>query len=275
MKRGFTLIEVLVTMAIVSILAGIMVPAVWKMWESQEVQTTKERINALKLAMIGDKNLVQSGIRTSYGFVGDVGELPFGNATTLNGLKYLISNPAPAYPNWNGPYMGGFDPETFGDDAWGRKLRYTLRNDLDGFGNRHLSGEIRSSGLNGIFETDGDDVFVELSHREVAPTFRMQGNIAFSNLTGFHAGIAVKFRDPLSASGETTSTVTCTSTFTNFTTIVRDGTAPINLPIGKATITTKFYKNTNCTGTEDSSINQDYFISDNLSRLLINLPSVP
>jgi len=47
------------------------------------------------------------------------------------------------------------------------------------------------------------------------------------------------------------------------------------MPIGKATITAKFYKDTNCTGTEDSSINVDYFISDNLSRLLINLPSVP
>ena len=82
MKRGFTLIEVLVTMAIVSILAGIMVPAVWKFWESQDVQTTRERIKTLKLAMVGDRSLIQNGIRTSYGFVGDNGELPFANSSS-------------------------------------------------------------------------------------------------------------------------------------------------------------------------------------------------
>lgn len=276
MKRGFTLIEVLVTMAIVSILAGILVPAAWKMWETQEVQTTKERLTALKLAMIGDKNLVQNGIRTSYGFVGDVGELPFGNATTLGGLKYLVSNPTPSYPSWNGPYLTGFDPTTYAVDAWGRPFRYTLRNDLDGYGNRHLSGEIRSAGPNGIFETDGDDVFVELDSREVAPTYRMQGNIVFSNVTGTgpiqSAKVEVTFKDPLKASGETTSSSICTATFLNFTTIIRDGAVPMNLPIGKTTITTKLFKNSSCSGTAVGSA-FDYFVSDNLSRLLVNLPA--
>jgi len=199
--------------------------------------------------------------------------LPFGNATTLNGLKYLIANPAPSYQNWNGPYLSGFDPGTFAVDAWGRRFDYTLKNDLDGYGNRYLSGEIRSAGLDGI-AGNSDDIWVELSSREVAPTYRMQGNIIFANLTGtYHAGIVVTFRDPLKAGGESTSTPICTASFPNYTTIIRDGGVPVNLPVGKATITTKLYKNSNCTGTEVSSGTLDYFVSDNLSRLLVNLPA--
>jgi len=273
MKRGFTLIEILVTMAIVSILAGMMVPAVAKFWESQEVQTTKERLNALKSAMIGDKTLVQSGIRTSYGFVGDIGELPFGNATTLNGLKYLVSNPSPSYQNWNGPYLSGFDPESYAVDAWGRRFIYTLRNDLVGYGSRYLSGELRSAGLDGIVG-NSDDIWVELSNGEVAPTCRIQGNIVFPNLTGmYHAGIVISFRDPLKPGGESTNTAMCTPAFPNFSSIVRDGAVPINVPIGKASITTRLYKNSTCTGAEVSSGTLDYFVSDNLGRLLVNLPA--
>jgi prepilin-type N-terminal cleavage/methylation domain-containing protein len=274
MKRGFTLIEVLVTMAIISILAGIMVPAAWKMWENQEVQVTKERLNALKMALVGDKSLVQGGIRTSYGIVGDVGELPFGNATTLHGLKYLVSNPSPPYPNWNGPYLSGFDAGTYAVDAWGKAFRYTVRNDLDGYGNRHLSGEIRSAGQNSAFETDGDDIFVELNVKEVAPTYRMQGSVAFANLTGmYRASITVKFRDPLGTGGESTSPVVCLSTFPNYTTLIRIGTEPVKIPIGKATITTRLYKNSNCSGPEASSGTFDFFVSDNLSWLPVNPPA--
>lgn len=275
MKRGFTLIEVLVTLAIVSILAGMIVPAAWRLLEDQEVQATREKLNILKSALVGDKSLVQGGIRTSYGIVGDIGELPFGNATTLGGLKYLVSNPAPQYQNWNGPYLSSYDPATYAADAWGRPLIYTLRNDLDGYGNRHLSGEIRSAGIDGI-PGNSDDIFVELSSREVAPTYRMQGNIAFSNQTSYRAGIIVTFRDPLGPSGETTSTPICAKTFPNFTTIVRDVGAPTNLPIGKATISTKLYKNSSCAPiNEIGSLTIDYFVSDNLSRLFINLPTIP
>jgi hypothetical protein len=225
--------------------------------------------------MIGDKNLVQNGIRTSFGLVGDVGELPFGNASTLNGLKYLVANPSPAYPNWNGPYLSGFDPETYAVDAWGRHFIYSLRNDLDGYGNRHLSGELRSSGIDGI-PGNSDDIVVELRAKDVAPTYRMQGNITFSNLTGsYYAKITVKFKDPLKPQIELNGLSMCTPVFPNYTTIIRDGATPMNVPIGKANIIATLHKKTDCSEPSLRSSSLDFFVSDSISSLLVNLPTTP
>ena len=265
MKRGFTLIEVLVTMAIISILAGIMVPAVWKMWESQEILTTKERLNALKTAMVGDRSQIQNGIRTSYGFVGDYGELPVQGQLSTASLRTYIP--------------GGYHNDAY-NDAWGRPFRYTAYGSLPGYDGRFLSGEICSNGLDGV-TGNSDDICVQIPLAEVAPTHRIQGNFIFSNTTSFKsAHFAVTFKNQNEAGGEANGMSSgCKSkdvtAFPNFTTIFRNPANPLNLPIGKATIKVKAFRSSNCSGAESASGSMDYFVSDNLSRILINLPPVP
>lgn len=265
MKRGFTLIEVLVTMAIVSILAGIMIPTVWKFWENQEVQTTKERIINLKTAMIGDKHLVQNGIRTSYGYVGDFGELPVQGQLSTVSLR---------------PYIpGGYQNESY-NDAWGKRFKYTVYNNLAGYDGRFLSGNICSDGPDGTSSTS-DDICMDIPVSEVAPTHRIQGNFIFSNTTSYKsARFEVTFRNPNEPTNESTVPSGCKSrgsvAFPNFTTAFSTPATLVNLPIGKATIRALAYTNYNCSGSAVSTSGIfDYFVSDNVSRLLINLPPIP
>jgi general secretion pathway protein G len=294
-SKAFTLIEVMVVMAIISILAGMLVPSFWRFWESKEIATTKERMKELKRAMIGDPSIIQTGIRTSYGFVGDNGELPFGSSSSSSSLGYLVTRPnaASGYPHWNGPYMSGFDPAEFRKDAWGNTFSYYLCPSSD---NRYLSGAIRSGGPNGKLERNygdcdppddpnfcigdeigeiGDDICIALDLREIAPTNRIQGNFVFVNATGtYSASFAVKYRDPNESGGEKITVSGCKAkssvSFPNFTTIF-----PTYLPIGKVTISSKLYKNSFCTGAEAANSGfVDYFISDNISRFLVNLPPV-
>jgi hypothetical protein len=74
-------------------------------------------------------------------------------------------------------------------------------------------------------------------------------------------------------SGETTSATSCKRVFPNFSTTIRDGGVPVSLPIGRTAIVTELYNDSNCLSSSlIASGSIDYFVSDNISRLLVNLP---
>jgi hypothetical protein len=216
--------------------------------------------------MVGDKNLMQNGIRTSYGFVGDYGELPIQGQLSTASLRTYIP--------------GGYTAEAY-NDAWGRRFRYTVSSNLPGYEGRYLSGQICSDGLDGI-TGNSDDICVDIPVSEVAPTHRIQGNFVFSNITNSYnsARFELTFKNPNEATGESNGMQSGCKTkngtaFPNFTTLFSSPAAPLNLPIGKASIRAKAYTGTDCTGGESASGTMDFFVSDNLSRLFINLPTIP
>ncbi|PDS96769.1 type II secretion system protein GspG [Rhizobium sp. S9] len=100
--EGFTLVELLVVLAIIGLIAALVAPQVLKYLGSAKVDTTKAQIknieNALELYYI------------------DVGHYP----STEQGLEALARAPADGSP-WNGPYLkksGAFL------DAWGTAYQY-------------------------------------------------------------------------------------------------------------------------------------------------------
>jgi len=268
-------------MAVVSILAGIMVPAVWKFWEAQEVQTTKERLNALKLAMVGDKNLIQNGIRTSYGFVGDNGELPFANSSSSASLAFLVNRPASDYPHWNGPYLSGFDPAVYRKDAWGKSIDYRACMSAD---NRYLSGTLRSGGLDGILNAAydpcepsssttfclGDDICVPLDLKEVAPTDTVKGNVTIT-FTSAPVSHRIFVED---SGGLVTLSSNCIDLGASPSSPVFGlySAKGVRLPIGNARIYGKRHQIAGCADpTPLESQKYNMFISDGLSTMPYNL----
>lgn len=121
--RGFTLVEILMALLLISILAGIAVPQFIDFSGSAATGVTQERLNELKSAIIGDPRLVENGVFLKPGFEAQLGSLP----TTLNDLVTQG-----AYPNyspftkkgWRGPYVSNSTSD-WNLDSWKQPIVYT------------------------------------------------------------------------------------------------------------------------------------------------------
>jgi general secretion pathway protein G len=99
--RGFTLIEILVVIAIIAMLMAVVGPAVMN-----RLGGAKSKTAVIQIADL-DKSLDL--------FKLDVGRYP----TNMEGLQALVTAPATA-GGWNGPYLQGSLPS----DPWGNPYHY-------------------------------------------------------------------------------------------------------------------------------------------------------
>ena len=133
-QRGFTLIELLVVIAILSLLIGLVAPAMIR-----QLGSAKHKIAEQSIARIG-------GILDIYRI--DVGSYP----STQQGLQALAVRPSAA-AGWNGPYIKDADEL---NDPWGRPYQY--RNPSSRPGHDY---DIISLGADGKPGGDGEDADLE------------------------------------------------------------------------------------------------------------------
>jgi general secretion pathway protein G len=99
--RGFTLLELLVVVAIIALLAAYVGPKYFSQVGKSEQSVARAQIEAFSRAL-GAYRL-------------DVGRFP----TTEEGLSSLVTRP-PTAQRWNGPYLERAVP----NDPWGRPYQY-------------------------------------------------------------------------------------------------------------------------------------------------------
>lgn len=122
-NSGFTLIEVVLVIVIMGILVATALNSVSNLSDTVKIEMTKNEMDILARAITGNPNLNNNGIRTDFGYVGDVGALP-------SSLSNLLTNPG-GYATWKGPY---FDNEfsqitdDYNKDAWGENYTYSSAN---------------------------------------------------------------------------------------------------------------------------------------------------
>jgi prepilin-type N-terminal cleavage/methylation domain-containing protein len=123
---GFTLIEVIVVIAVVSILASMAVPFVAKILDQSREEATRKQMEEMHRAIMGDPKA------PTVGYLADLGRLPVTLAQlNTQGTQPGVTTVAPPTGlgivryGWQGQYVKvGFSPTAYLTDGWGTALVY-------------------------------------------------------------------------------------------------------------------------------------------------------
>lgn len=177
-RSGFTIIEVIVVLAVVAALVGVLAPLGFQFLESRREDATREQMLAIKRAIVGNAALREAGgprllesEQRDFGFNGDLGGLPDSLPQLLmqgNQPAFQVDSASGLAAGWRGPYLERQNPAEADDvfrDAFGRPLLYA-RKDTTADDGTEWVGFIRSGGADRSLGTP-DDVIVPILPEEV------------------------------------------------------------------------------------------------------------
>jgi len=119
-ESGFTFIELVIVIVILGVFVTVATRTIDTSIDASRQAEAEDELNRLAIATVGNDKLASGGMRTDFGYVGDVGALP-------PSLDYLASNPG-GYATWNGPYIRDNFVENSADyktDPWGVVYSYS------------------------------------------------------------------------------------------------------------------------------------------------------
>ena len=115
-QGGYSLIEIIIVIIILGILASVAMQPLESTNVIIRTEETKTEMASLAFAITGNPELISNGVRTDYGYIGDIGALP-------PNWDALVTNPG-GFATWRGPYIQDDFAATaanveFKYDAWG------------------------------------------------------------------------------------------------------------------------------------------------------------
>jgi len=144
-RNGFTLLELVVVIAVIGILVAAVTPSVVQQIMDSRIEGTRSEAQSLFDAMVGKP------ADGRFGFVGDLGRLPasFTELAQQGGLPaFTTSTTRGVGMGWRGPYVNiGSTANDYLTDAFGRA--YTGAS----------SGQVRSAGPDGVAGNADDIVY--------------------------------------------------------------------------------------------------------------------
>jgi prepilin-type N-terminal cleavage/methylation domain-containing protein len=206
-KPGFTLIEVILVILLIGILAGLAANLLTNTLDQARFDEAQKKMTVLSNAMVGNPDLMTNGVRSDFGFVGDIGRLP-------TALTELVTQGAlPAWSaatgvGWHGPYVPGDfaqNPDGYRTDGWGTLFTYAS-----------ATGVVTSLGSDGA--AGGTGYAADFSTPDLtAPTDQRVGTITgrvtdlvgnpLASVTGATVTVSVT-NNPVAGAATTVSTTT-------------------------------------------------------------------
>ena len=208
-EKGFTLIEVLLVIIVIGIMAAVAFKSMDVALDNSRWDATTQEMEKLSWAIAGNPDLFANGVRSDFGYVGDVGSLP-------PNLDALVTNPG-GYATWMGPYLRNDftqNPNDYKTDAWGNLYTYTG-------GVTVASG---GSGSNPITKQFANRIADLTSNTVKGVVTDGQGNSPGSS----SSNVSIKITYPNGSGGTSTSTTTPnTSGNYSFSSTVPQGIRPV------------------------------------------------
>ncbi len=181
-QRGFTLIGLVLVLFILALGLGAVTVFQLQVVTGKRESVTRDKLDKLKNAMLGNPGIISGGYRVSFGYLGPMGGLP----PTLGDLWQRGNWPIYEYNSslkigvgWAGPYLD-LGPYMDGVklDEWGNEFEYNTTEYTKPDGTV-ISARIRSAGPDKVFSPDpianpGDDMIKEIQKKE-----------AFATVTGY------------------------------------------------------------------------------------------
>jgi len=118
-SSGFTMVELIIVIVVIGIMAGVALETLMPVSDRARVEDTRGEMQVLARAIAGNPDLSNNGLRSDFGYVGDIGSLP-------PNLEALRTNPG--YATWRGPYIREDLRQVIDDfknDAWGIPYVYS------------------------------------------------------------------------------------------------------------------------------------------------------
>ncbi len=125
--RGFSLIELLMVIALIAILARMGISQFSDFSSDARTAVTNTKMNAIKIAIIGDARFVSAGKNSKQGYEVHCLAVPtaLSNLSTQPGSGTCASTYDPfTKRGWRGPYVNSTD-SNWDKDAWGTAFNYT------------------------------------------------------------------------------------------------------------------------------------------------------
>ncbi|MCB2201454.1 prepilin-type N-terminal cleavage/methylation domain-containing protein [bacterium] len=122
-RSGFTLVELVIIIVTLGILAAVAIPRFADVAEGSRVTATRDELNKLKRAIVGDPSTTAGGEYVDRGFEGDIGHPPSALIDLIRKPDSIGTYDRLTRIGWNGPYIDSAENKYL-TDAWGNPYSY-------------------------------------------------------------------------------------------------------------------------------------------------------